>query len=293
MLGMNPTLPLPGHDDGTSVGVLYQHFNGSTHRNIDWDAQEVMQGENVIYNLQYRAMWHALLNAGELRAGTANSDSHSLTEEQLGYPRNIVLTGFGLGQFDRNAFNRRVVEGRMVGTNGPFIDARIADGTDHGPALAHFHPGSSATLEVSVRAAPWIPVQEVRIVVNGRVVQTISNDMLVHPVDALGTDGTLRYQGSFPLASIIGTRDGWISVEAGMALPPAHDDDGDGLYDVADLDGDGTFETDNEANTPPDPADPRFHVRVVSPGTWPMAFTNPFVIDVDGDNQWTAPGVSQ
>lgn len=293
MLRFNPTRPLPGRDDGTSVGVLYANPNGSTHRNIDWDAQEAMQGQGVLSNIQYRAVWHALLNAGIRRAGTANSDSHSLTEEQLGYPRNIVLAGFDLAHFDRAAFNAAVRAGHMVGTNGPYVDARVhAAAGDHPPGLEPFVPAAGSTLEIAVRAAPWIPVTEVRIVVNGRVARTIPREMLMHPADPFGTTGTLRYQGSFDIAELMGGHDGWISVEAGMPLPPTVDNDNDGLVDLADLDGDGEIDDRDESNTPPDESDPRFHVRTVSPGTWPMAFTNPFVLDVDG-NGWTAPGVSQ
>ena len=41
---------------------------------------------------------------------------------------------------------------------------------------------------------------------------------------------------------------------------------------------------------PTDPADPRFLVTRVVPGAWPIGFTNPLILDLDG-NGWTPPGV--
>jgi hypothetical protein len=181
----------------------------------------------------------------------------------------------------------------MVGTNGAFIDAHVHEqGGDHPPGVDPFHPSSDATLEIAVRAAPWIPVEQIRIVVNGRIVRTIDSSMLMHPSDPFGTDGLMRYQGSFALSDLLGGHDGWISVEAGLPIPASRDEDGDGLVDFVDLDGDGQANETDDSNVAADESDPRFNVRVVSPGTWPMSFTNPFVIDVDG-NGWTAPGVAQ
>ena len=53
-------------------------------------SQEVMTGASRADWLRYRALWFSLLSQGFLRAGTANSDSHSLAVERIGYPRNLV-----------------------------------------------------------------------------------------------------------------------------------------------------------------------------------------------------------
>ena len=74
--------------------------------------------------------------------------------------------------------------------------------------------------------------------------------------------------------------------EAGMALPPAADTDDDGLVDRIDGDGDG--QADDEAMVRRGEDDPRMHLDVVSPGALPFGFTNPFLLDVDG-NGWRAP----
>lgn len=290
MLGYNPGRALPAGDDGSAVGMIWRRPGGAgAHRNLDWQVQEAMNGSDVVLNLTYRAFWFSMLNQGLLRAGTANSDSHSLVTEQLGYPRNVVAAGFPRSAFDRARFNRAVREGRMVGTNGPYIAATVPDasGAARGPSVEPFAPMPNASLAVEVRAAPWVPVTEVRVVVNGVVVRTVSGAAIARPADPFGTDGVVRWRGSFPLAALTGGRDAWIVVEAGLPLPAARDlDDDDGLIDHIDGDGDG--EVDDRHLARPTENDPRFHVDVVSPGTLPTAFTNPFVVDLDGGG-WRAP----
>ena len=77
------------------------------HRNIDWDVEEVMTGASRADWLRYRALWFSLLNQGFLRAGTANSDSHSLSVERIGYPRNLVWGGHDQGDVRRRQLRRR------------------------------------------------------------------------------------------------------------------------------------------------------------------------------------------
>jgi hypothetical protein len=296
MLGYNPATPLPDHDDQSAMGMLYHGAPGG-HRNIDYDTQEVLNGASIISALNYRAVWHAFLNQNIVRAGTANSDTHSLSIGPMGYPRNVVLGNFAIGTFDVNAFNDAVRKGQMVGTNGPFIDAHIAgmDGTMHGPSTQTFQPATGAMLEVEVRCVPWIPVSEVRIVVNGRVARTISGAEIMRPNDPFGIDGVVRYHGTFAVADLTGGHDAWISVEAGEPLPASVDTPDatthmtDGVIDRVDGDGDGNA-NETEIETPASDTDPRYHIDVVAPGTLPFAFTNPFLIDVDG-NGWTAPGL--
>jgi hypothetical protein len=288
MLKFDPRQGLPARDDGTAIGMIWRRPGGQNGlRNVDFHTQEALNGSGVVNNLGYRDAWFAVLNRGLLRAGTANSDSHSLTEEQLGYPRNVVLGTFDRTRIDLTAFNRAVRAGNMVGTNGPYIAARIVlpDGA-HGPGIEPLTVSAGAMLEVEVRAAPWIPVTEVRFVVNGRVVRTIRGSDVMSPSDPLGTDGVVRWRGSVSVSELVGPRDGWIVVEAGMAVPTTRDEDNNGLVDHIDGDGDG--EADDERMLRATEQDPRFHIDTISPGTLPMAFTNPFVIDIDG-NGWRAP----
>jgi hypothetical protein len=129
-----------------------------------------------------------------------------------------------------------------------------------------------------------VPVTEVRVLVNGRVVRTITD--LSRPADPFGADGVVRYTGEVALDPLVEGRDAWVVVEAGMALPSAADTDDDGLVDRIDGDGDG--QADDEGMVRGGEDDPRMHLDVVSPGALPFGFTNPFLLDVDG-NGWRAP----
>jgi hypothetical protein len=98
--------------------------------------------------------------------------------------------------------------------------------------------------------------------------------------DQLGTQPQTLTVPSFSLASLnLPTHgDAWIVVEAGMHQDTPPDTDGDGLPD------------DTGVVNRPDVTDPRFHLQAIAPGVWPVAFSNPFLLDLDGGG-WQAPGL--
>jgi len=309
-LALDTTKNLPSHDDGTSAGMYVRTPKGGFANNGQ-HAQEVMNGTQNDMLLPYRAFWFYTLSQGQLVAGTANSDSHSLTDNTVGLPRNIVYANTQAGpNFDTARFNAALKAGASFGTNGPVIEATV-DGTN-GPqrfGLAPLAPAANALLRLKVSAAPWVPVDEVRIVVNGAVVKTL-DVRATNPTDKFGTDGLVRYEGTLPLSELV-TRagDAWLVVEAGHRLPLAADFGGlgadapDGIPDTGDNNGDGVVDTRDIAQgskygplrTPPPPsseADPVFHFAQVVTGGYPMAFTNPFLLDRNGNGRFDAPGVA-
>ena len=304
-INYDPRVPVPAEPADTPEGQLPRRPGGGR-ANIDHDVQEVMSGSLTEGFLQYRAGWHSFLSQGILKGGTANSDSHTLGGDVLGYPRNLVFGGHSLAAFDIERFQADVRAGHMVGTNGPVLIVCLSgEGADcRAPSLQPFRPADGAELRVEVRAAPWIPVEQIRVIVNGVVVKVIDSEALTHPSDPFGQDGLLRFQGAVPLAELLAgippERDAWIVVEAGMPLWPAADLDGHGIPDTTDNDGDGLVdlrdrdgrEEEDYFQEPPAPAptDPRFHLHVVAPGTYPTSFTNPLLIDRRGDG-WAPPGL--
>jgi hypothetical protein len=256
---------------------------GVCRRNVDWDVQEVMTGASRADWLRYRAVWFAMLSQGILRAGTANSDSHSLALERVGYPRNLVFGGHNRTALDVARFNADVRSGHMVGSNGPVLVAKIVEKVDGG--TREFHPGldpiapkATATLEVQVRAAPWIPVQEIRVFVNGALAKRWSVWDEFKAVDHFGTQFKTVDSPSIEIGQLMGgARDAWIVVEAGHAQETPADMDGDGLPDLSDSDA-------------PNENDGTFDLEAIAPGVVPLAFTNPFIVDLDG-NGWSAPGL--
>jgi hypothetical protein len=286
MLKYDPRTPIqPGR---SFAADMLLRAPGGQHRNLDVDTQEVMTGASRRDWLRYRTLWFSLLSQGILHAGTANSDTHSLSNERIGYPRNLVYGGHDdRATFSIDGFNQDVRKGHMVGTNGPVLDVRVGDGMGQmvSPGLDAFPAtAATATLAISVTAAPWIPVTEVRIFVNGVQARTIDVSSFFAGVDHFGAEPATASL-TVPLAPLLpSTGDAWLVVEAGLEQPiPPDDEDGvsDGYPDLADED---------VPVRPRSVSDPRFDVEAVAPGIWPTAFTNPFLLDLDGDG-WKAPGL--
>ncbi len=152
-----------------------------THTNIaqsplydpGYDAVEVFNGyfigrpsevDRVLHD------WLALLNTGARYVGTASSDSHVIAYFAAGYPRTYVYTP---GAGDRSPAAPAVIAalraGHAFGTSGPIVLARVGTAM---PGDTVHGAGDRVDLEVDVRAAPWIDVNEVVILRDGEVVET-------------------------------------------------------------------------------------------------------------------------
>ncbi len=301
---------LPAADDGTRLGVYVRTPANATFSNDGHHAQEVMNGSDNGLFLQYRAFWHYLLNQGRVRTGTANSDSHSLTDSTVGVPQNLVTVGTGPGpNFDIGAFNRALKEGRSLGTNGPVIELTYEDGTTReGPSTKVLAPSSTAKLHVRVSSAPWVPVQEVRFIVNGEVKKLIKDlpadaDPFAESGSLVDCDATVNV--SELTAGLSG--DAWLVVEAGRPVVLAGDLGGglngepDGVPDTSDNNGDGVVDQADVKEgskvgplsdpTPATRGQPGYEFSVITNKGYATAFTNPFLFDLNGDGAFTAPGV--
>jgi hypothetical protein len=297
-VGYDPRRRIPRVPDNTPEGQLIRSNTPGGLRNIDFDAMEVMNGAGLEQNLKSRIVWFSFLNQGFLRVGTANSDSHTLATDELGYPRNLVSGGHALAGFERERFNESVRRGELIGSNGPIIEACLEDfdGECMGPSLVPRQTEASTILRVRVSAAPFIPVEQIRYIVNGELALALPVEPTPHQ-DPLGTAGLVRFESAIELGELASPgEDAWVVVEAGMPLPLTGDlEDNDGLPDTTDNNGDGRVDKKDGIGEFREPGavsadDPRTHIQVLAPGTYPYAFTNPFVIDWDGDG-WTAPGL--
>ncbi|MDP2314314.1 MAG: CehA/McbA family metallohydrolase [Pseudomonadota bacterium] len=315
--GMTLNEPPQESYDGSGQSLYLHAPDGADFSNADYDVQEVMNGTKNEALLAYRAFWFYLLQHGIVRAGTANSDSHTLTENVVGSPRTLVWSDTTLEAFDLGTFDAALREGRSIGTNGPVIQARVTDaGSLYEPSVLPFAPSGTAELQVVLTAAPWVPVEEVRVIVNGEVMITYTPTISADP---FGTDIASRLDISIPLSDVLpASGDAWIVVEAGAALeenvdfdcdgiPDTGDNNGDGVIDALDVDTDGDglvdgtdalpdtdeagcFLTTGPVTDPPEPerGTPEWYFRAVTPPHgYPMAFTNPFLVDRDADGTFT------
>jgi hypothetical protein len=292
-IGYDPRTPIASGASFAADVLLGQPGGPGKHSNLDWDVQEVMTGTSVANWLRYRALWFSMLSQGFVRAGTANSDTHALAVDRIGYPRNIVFGDHRREALDVARFDADIRKGHMQGTTGPVIDVTILDdGKTYRPGLDPIQVSTNAQLVIQVSAAPWVPVSEARVIVNGVVVKSIALADDFMKVYHFGTQVVTSNRRAFPLSSFLPTTqpdppqapkpiDAWLIVEAGAPLPDAPDVDGDGLPDVVES---------QIPRRPDDPDDRSFDYQAIAPGCLPVAFTNPFLINVDG-GPWQAPGL--
>ncbi|MBN1336240.1 MAG: CehA/McbA family metallohydrolase [Deltaproteobacteria bacterium] len=220
---------------------------------LDVDAIEVVNRMSFTKYLEVRADWFALLDQGIVRTGTGNSDSHALAVEVVGWPCNLVSGVVGPdGVPDPVALIRGVREGRVAVSTGPVLELEAQAASTAGPGDVLATGGTPVQVRVRVRAAPWVPVHEVRLVKDGTVIERIDlGGGIGDP--GVPMDRTLTF-------TVSPTQDAWLLAEAGW--PEARQDiDVGGLY------------------------------AVVAPDYVPLAFTNPVRLDVDGDGVWTPPGL--
>jgi hypothetical protein len=209
-----------------------------------------------------------------------------------------VFGGHTLSSFDRERFNESVRRGELVGTNGPVLDLCFVDASQAcaRPSLRALVPGENARFHVALRAAPFVPIDELRFIVNGSVRKTIALPS-ASELDPFGTSNLTRFEGEVALSELaVAGHDAWIVIEAGLRLPLAADlEDDDGLPDTTDNNRDGKVDAADVPGEFREPgrvteSDPRFHLETLAPGAWSTAFSNPFLIDWSGDG-WLAPGL--
>lgn len=241
--------------------------------NIDFDTLEVANAARPADFLAYRTVrrdWMSLLLQGYFKPATGVSDSHRLTIETPGYARTLVLgVGDDPAALDRDHFVDAVKKGRMLVTTGPIIHASVRNDSGGEAGIGETLSTSSGdvTLALRIEAAPWVPVEEVRVVVNGLVEHCARRaDDLGSCAGTLAEGGTLRYdtEVSLPLSE-----DSFIVVEAGPKLPA-------------------------DPRLVPAPSgkagenEPAY--SEVVPGAIAFGFTNPIFVNL-GDSAFTPPGL--
>jgi len=261
--GYDPTQPITAFPNSLlGIPSLYNAVvvgpGGTSTTALSFDALEVMNGSGVGAFDRVRADWCSLLRQDIRKTGTAVSDSHRLILENAGWARSFVASSSDEpAGVDEDELTANLKAMQLVGTTGPFVRFAIADDADQdvglgGTAVA---TGDVVVVKVRVEAAPWIPVEEVRVYRNCELVAT-------HAVQASKVLGkVLRFNQALPLAGI--DADSFLHVEAGIRLDAFGDPLAPHLL--------GTVQT-------------------VVPGVEPFAFTNPIFVDRDA-NGYTPPGL--
>ena len=207
----------------------------------DFDAIEVLNGyQDTNRRTIDRVMtdWFALLDRGHLITATGNSDTHHMTYNLGGYPRNYVRVDHDdIATLTGAAVATGVKAHHAYFTTGPIVEFTI--GTtgigDLAPA-----PGGKATAQIAVRAAPWVSVSRVMLYVAGKEVKRwdvpagdqVERFHTSHPVEvANDTYAIVRVEGDRPLSPVVGGGAGVAVTPFALTNPIFLDANANGKYD--------------------------------------------------------------
>jgi hypothetical protein len=111
--------------------------------------------------------WFHLLNRGYYFPLVGSSDSHGIDRSEPGYSRTYVLyegeKGPGL---DQAALFSAMKKGRSFASNGPIVAVHVNNSYTFGDTCTD--TDGQTSVKVRVQRAPWIHLNEVRLIINGK-----------------------------------------------------------------------------------------------------------------------------
>jgi hypothetical protein len=186
--------------DLESAATVLENFNAS------FDILEIMNGP-YYYSSNFAAIedWLHLLNRGHYYPLIGSSDSHGIDMGEPGYSRTYVsYEGEESDSLDRNALFRAIRKGQSFLTNGPLIEFKVNNHYNSGDTLT----ATDGRVDVSIKAwsAPWIAVDEVRLIVNGerRIIFPVQTKKEVIQKFSLPPLGISLEEDSYIVVEILG-----------------------------------------------------------------------------------------
>lgn len=138
--------------------------------------------------------WFSLLRHGRRVFAVGSSDSHEILSSPVGYPRTCLSVGTDdPRELTANRVRDATVGGHAVVSGGIFLDVVGPSGAGPGDEVAS---GATASIEVTVRAASWIDVNRLEVIVDGETTQMIP----LGPDDVDMFDPTVRAQVTVEVA---------------------------------------------------------------------------------------------
>ncbi|MDJ0840391.1 MAG: hypothetical protein QNK37_28025 [Acidobacteriota bacterium] len=203
---------LSGIPDGQPIPGDNEYYTrtaatGSSTTWLGFDLMQLLAGNRYDEYLLARADWFNMLNAGLYVPVTGGSSQGQTKDLPMGAVRTYVaVSDTTLRDNDLSEFFTNAKAGNSFVTNGPLIEASV-NGTSFGGTVS---ASGTATLTVSVEAAPWIPVSELRVILNGEVTQAKKLD--------LNAKKTTRFDETIELTLPAGRTNNWVVIEAGATL---------------------------------------------------------------------------
>jgi hypothetical protein len=232
-------------------------------RQGDFDAIELIRAEGCdptdpsAWFAEFKTVrddWFALLKQQGPTAFTKalglSSARYSL-DTPVGLARTYLKVGSTLSQANLDPVLNALQQGAAVASTGPFMDVAVGS---VGPGGLVAGPNATVTLSISLRHPNWVPVDEVRVIVNGGA------PILV----PMGNFTPSTTDSSLWTASVVvpmpPVGDAFVVAEAGVPLSTT-----------------GAYRTGTPWNK-------------IMKGIYPVAVTNPIFVDVDGGG-YTPPGL--
>ena len=134
---------------------------------LSFDILEVMNGPYIHSSNEVAIEdWLHLLNRGYYFPIVGSSDTHSIDKQEPGYSRTYVFYQGEKGDnLDRDSLFQALKKGRSFVSNGPLVEFRVND--THTPGDTMIQGQGNTKISIQVQSAPWISVDEVRIIING------------------------------------------------------------------------------------------------------------------------------
>ncbi|MEO8877893.1 MAG: CehA/McbA family metallohydrolase [Polyangiaceae bacterium] len=182
---------------------------------LDFDSIEVYNGYEIQQPTKVEAVlrdYFSLLNRGKKYVATGSSDSHHIQYQWAGYPRTVVDMGSPTSsdKVDPLAVVAAIKAGHAIVTSGPLLEV-TANGAHPGDDIQR--GADPIVAHVRLRAAPWVDVTSLELVVDGKSVRTF--DIASHPTKTgpeLGAladvqSRTIRFEQDVPVP--IGAGKSW------------------------------------------------------------------------------------
>jgi hypothetical protein len=139
--------------------------------------------------------WLQLLNQGRLIWCVAVSDAHRVFNEGVGGWRTYIPSSTDEpSAIDYREIVRNSKAGRMMITNGPFLQVTVDDGSPIGSTVSK---GGSVNLKVKVQTPNWFDIDRVQVLVNGRQQKDCNYTRETHP--AMFKDGLVKFDQTIPV----------------------------------------------------------------------------------------------
>jgi hypothetical protein len=168
-----------------------------------FNAMEVHNGGGDGGRSSLVPIWMSLIELGHRIAPLAASDAHG--RNGVGIARTYVRVA---APFDATRVARATANLHTVASTGPFIELSDDGGLGPGDTVSP-PPGGAVGLSVRVWAPSWMPIDEVRLIAGGRVLQSF--DATTSPAVQADAGRALWFEHRVALQP---TSDEWYAVEA-------------------------------------------------------------------------------